>query len=132
MQRTGVIYIIASLALAFGVGCGGSTLEIRHNDPTHPQAVVYVDREAVGVVEHGKDMSVRVDRGVHLVEIMPPGSQINPWAEDSRGWRLFIDESTVITLFGGAPAPSQPRDSLGASLRSRQAAADAADDDDDD
>lgn len=93
--------LAAVALLGVAVACG-PTLQVRHYDPLHPRVAVVVDREVVGVVDYNEELEVRVERGVHLVQTIPTESNRNPWAEDGRGWRLFIDEETIITLFGNA------------------------------
>ena len=100
MQHTGITFGIAILMISTAAACGGPELAVRHQDPDQGPAVVYVDDEAVGRISQGDELEVDVDRGMHTVSVMPAGSNVNPWAEDGHGWRIFVDKGTVITLFG--------------------------------
>lgn len=92
------------LALAFGLvacslaACGASKLTVRHFDPGYEAANVYVDEERIGRVQYGKDMTVRLEPGLHEVQVYPEGAIFNPWTLDGGGWRFVLDRRATITL----------------------------------
>lgn len=90
-----IIIVLLGFVLA---ACGGPTLMVRHQDPTHPLVDIRVDDENVGAIEYGETLSMRVEEGVHQVDASPRGSDTNPWTEDGSGWRLFVQYEAQLTL----------------------------------
>ena len=90
----GTLLLLCSMVAA---GCGPS-LTVRHEDPLHPTVEIRVDQELVDVVAFGDEVSISVDRGMHLVEAWPPGTESNPWTADGSGWLVFVDEGAILFL----------------------------------
>lgn len=95
---------ILLFCLTVVAGCGPS-LTVRHEDPLHPTVEIRIDQELVDVVAFGDEVSISVDRGIHLVEAWPPGTESNPWTEDGAGWLVFVDEGAVLFLFPTVRSP---------------------------
>lgn len=86
------------LATALCLSACGSTLTVRHQDPTNDLVNVWVEGDLVGELEFGEDLSVRLEPGMHTVRATPAGETDNPWAEDGDSWRFFLDDEATITL----------------------------------
>ncbi len=80
-----------------------------HQDHTREAVDVWVDREYVGQVGLGEELSEKVERGHHLIEARPRGDRTSPWTRDGKGWRVFVDRGTILTLLPVA-APEKQAD----------------------
>ncbi|MGM0575128.1 MAG: hypothetical protein ACQEXJ_05295 [Myxococcota bacterium] len=95
--------LLAGLALLLlTTGCGPA-LEIRHRDPGHEEAEVWIDGERVDTVGYGDDERFRLDEGVHGVRVVPTGRSDSPWHAERREVRFVLDEGAVMTLLPGPP-----------------------------
>lgn len=89
------------LALCLAGMCAascGPVVVVAHQDNTREAVDVWVDREYVGQLELGEELSEKVERGRHLIEARPRGEERTPWTSDGRGWSVFVDRGTILTL----------------------------------
>lgn len=100
--------IAATTLVAIGfAACGGPTVTINHQDPSHARVDVYVDDVPVGQVNYGEELSVALDPGTYTVQTVPEGADKNPWTDDGEGWHFVLDQEATLTLLPSLP-PSGP------------------------
>jgi hypothetical protein len=96
----GAALIIIVLGIA---GCGPS-IEIIHQDPTHPIVQITVDNNRTKTLDYGDDTSVSVSEGPHLVRAVPKGENQCPWTDDGEGWTIWVEKEAQLTLLPPANA----------------------------
>lgn len=90
-------FLALCLAGTWAASCG-PVVVVAHQDNTRDAVYVWVDREYVGQLELGEELAEKVERGRHLIEARPRGEQRSPWTPDGKGWSVFVDRGTILTL----------------------------------
>lgn len=95
----------AVVLVALAAGACGPRLVVRHEDPYHPKAIVWVDGAKQGTLEHGDKMRVRLERGRHVVRVTLPGEKVGPWFAPRDEVSFVLDRKAVLRLL---PMPASP------------------------
>ncbi len=90
------LWAIAAACLA--VSACAPSLVVRHMDPSHPVAVVWIDGEIVGNVKFGKEASFGITQGPHRVRARLPKTETSPWHPELDAVPVVIDEGATLTL----------------------------------
>ena len=101
------------LLLLCTIGCA-PTITVVHQDPTTEKVLVKIDNREVDTLEFGEKYSKNVSRGMHYLQAIPEGQDHCPWAEDGKGWTVWVDEGSVLTLF---PLPTTSTQNAPAAAR---------------
>jgi hypothetical protein len=94
-QFAHILFIVP--ALLGIVGCSPK-ITIIHQDPTNQRVLIRIDHGEVDTLEFGGKTSEKVSRGMHYVEAIPDGEKNCPWTENGKGWSIWVDKGTVLTL----------------------------------
>lgn len=97
---------VVALVMALFGACA-PRLEIRHEDPAHDAAAVWIDGEHVDTLEYGDRSRFRLREGLHRVRVVPPDQDWSPWHADHRELDVVLDEGAVMTLLPGPPKASK-------------------------
>ena len=106
MSKQIVVFSSLLLFLSAMPGCAPK-ITVIHQDPTTKRVVVRVDNEEIDTIKFGQKTSETVSRGLHYVEAIPEGQSTCPWADDGKGWSVWVDNGSVLTLFPIPPAQNQ-------------------------
>lgn len=98
MQR---LFFVVWLSLT---GCA-PLLSVVHRDPTHPHAEVRLDGQSIGGLQCGGRLAVRVERGVHQLELVSDDPRKSPWTDDGRAVTVVVDGNVEVTLVTPEAAP---------------------------
>lgn len=95
---------IAVLLLS-AVACSPGLI-VRHMDPTHDVAEVWVDGYRVGTVEYDDRLVISVAKGRHVIKVVPPGRTDSPWHVGRPDVTVVLENDAVMTLLPRAtPQP---------------------------
>ena len=109
MSPLRIVLLFAAVAVVLAA-CG-PRLHVRHQDPGHPAAAVWVDGEVAATLLYGDSLSVSLERGVHQLQVRLPESGRSPWHPDRESLRLVMDGGATLILLpppepaGPGPAP---------------------------
>lgn len=101
MMKT--VSCIGLLAILLG-GCAPALL-VRHQDPKNREAEVWLNGEKVGTVRFAEELELPVEKGRHIVRVVPPGATDSPWHPDRQNIDLVMDTDAILTLFPPIGAP---------------------------
>ena len=92
-----------TLAAVGLLGACSPSLIIRHEDPTHDRALIWLDGKRAGVVRYDDTLRVRVARGRHTIRAVAPGSDESPWHLDRPEVEVVIEDEATMTLLTPPP-----------------------------
>ncbi len=108
MQLLPIFIVLAITAMSFMSGCSPK-ITILHQDPTHQNVRIRLDQKDKDTLDFGDKTSFYVSRGAHLIEAIPEGKKQCPWADDGKGWTIWVDRGAELTLLPPPKAASKKK-----------------------
>ncbi len=93
---------LALVAALLG-GCAAG-LVVRHEDPYHPVADIWVDGKKAGRLRHGESTTIRLQSGAHILRVVAPGEAESPWTRPHKELRMILERRATLTLL---PLPAE-------------------------